>query len=656
MDRPRNAFKVAGAGASFGFAFLGAEELLNFALQQPPLRWMELLSLVPFYVGIPAVCGLLLGAIGFQGIAAGIWLWATFTAALLVGPLMELFGGWGLPPAIGAVAAPLVTIALTVGLLFLTRSRDSLRWGALTGVWAATTLASVVNLKIGNPLSPIALIMDVGIAVMAVAMTLAISKALDNRQPRAGVMAFLFGVLMWGLRIPASSFGAVPLPAPAAKGDNPSVVVIIASGLRADHLSFMGYRTHPPTTPNIDALAGRSIVYEQAQAAAPASLPAIASMMTGMIPSHHDAGTNEAPDAPLPSAARTLAEYAKGAGYGTYALVTDLTLTERSGLAQGFDFYEYRPGIGHRPVMLSTLDALGVPVLPLRHYLPADRLVDRAVALLGSQRSDSAYLLVVQFSDLLPPYVAPDELVASAGSGLASAYDAELRYLDAELQRLLNAIPKDTWIVMLGDHGVSLGEHPDAYPEVERPPDLRFGDTLYQEQLRVPLIVFRPRNLKPVTVLRAVRAYDVMPTLLEIFNTKVQTSIDAEILTEALGRTHDAPDDEAIVSEAPFVGPKRQAVRKGPWKYIESADGTQELYNLFMDPGESNNLIELEPDMATDLSYELPGRTRPVEQRQEAPDKLREHYEDGETPKLPDGQTPPTDGSKAPADGTPQPR
>ena len=603
-QRVQSVLRCAAMGAAFGLVTLGAEEVLHWLLRHPNLRAGEILQILPFYVFLASIAGALVGAAGLRGVAAALWVWSAWLGMLFAGGAYAAFGIAGLPMVVFGILAAVVVV------LFLTRSRDELRWGALAGGFAWSVGVLVLNNSgLGTTFSARRLLVNIGLAVIGVAMTLGIGKGLErfDREPRPGVMAFLLAVLLWVVRALLPNPTAIDLPGQATKGhEGPAVLVVLVDGLRADHVGYFGYPGE--TTPFLDKLASKSISYEHAYASAPWSLPAAATVFTGLYPSAHGAGENpNGGFAPLSADKRTVGEYYHDAGYVTALVVTRPEYRQGSGLGQGFDYHRSVSGLAHEPALLATLDAVGVPILGVRAHPGADLVTDKAVEFIGS-RQGPGWLLVVQYSDLLGDRTAPDEYLREGGDPLAEAYDAELRFLDRHLKRLVRNTP---------------GER-DA---VESP---EVGNDLFQENLRVPLLVFKPRNLKPVTVVRNVRTADVLPSLVEVIGGSLRIRTDGDVLDEVFG--FDLPlQERPAISSAVIGEPDTIAVRSEQYKLIWR-DGTIELYDIALDPGEQDDLADEQPELAERISWALPGIERPV--ADDDLDGVREHFEDRFNPEV----------------------
>lgn len=557
MDRVKESAGVAATGAAMGLAFFGAEEVLHHALRHPHLRAGELLLLLPLYLLLPAAAGFGLGMAGFRSIAAALWIWAVLTGLVLLGPVVGWIG-WA-----GAVLVFGVPVAAVIGLLYRTReSSEGVRWGGLVGALAWTLFFGVINSSVlVDPLSGLGLGVNAALALMAVLAGLAVGKALKDRAPKAGVWAALAAVPLWIAVFALPSPHSPDLP-PASKGaDAEPIVLVVVDGLRADQVSWFG--SAHETTPNLDALAEDSYAYI-AQTASPNALSSAASILTGANPSRH-----EAIDAPLGPGKRTLTEYAQEQGFVTGAVVSRLAYAPGTGLDQGFAYYERVAGLGHLPLLLQTLDVVGLGLFQPREFGQADRVTDRALEFVQS-RGKQPWFLMVQYSDLMGPDPA-----------------ASLVALDREIGRLDRSLPDDAWLVVMGSYGRALDTEP----------------VLSQGSLAVPVLVFRPRNLKPSTVVRTVRTTDVMPTLLDLMDTRARTRIDGELLFEVFGR--DGPDAPSVALSEDGAG--AMAAVLDEWKLVLQDGAPTALYNLGMDPQEQDNVLDSQAPAAAALLAKVPG-------------------------------------------------
>jgi arylsulfatase A-like enzyme len=574
MSRLKQALPLAGTGAALGLAFFGLEELLHLLLGEPHLQALQILQLLPFYVLLPAIAGLILSFIGFKGVAGNLWLSACMAVLFLIGPAIAAWGWIGALPAL--IGPPLVIVAT----LYLTRKKsDGFRWAMVPAGLAWLLFAAVLNVSsIPDTFSSTGAIVNLGLLVMAGALVASVGKALGDRSPRLGVMAALLALLVWPVRLLVSSPTSRDLPTTQGS-EHPAFLLVVVDGLRADQVGFLNAKTGS-NSPNLDALAERGFSYT-AQAGAPAGLPAMASLLTGLNPSTHKAGVN----GKLTADHRTIVEYAADQGYTTGAVISQELYGRGSGIEQGFGYYEVFTGMGHRPALLSTLDLMHVPALSKRHYAGAERITDRALEFLET-RKGQGWLLMVEYADLLGPS--------------EQSYQADLRLVDGQIQRLLGSVSKDTWVFVVGSHGLSFGEHDPAQTS-----ERASTEALWQENLAVPLIAYRPRNNDPASQLRTVQTQDLVPTLLDLMDADLRIGVDGDELFEVFHRPSPEAGSPAIAETADG---SQKALRSGEWKVRWQQEPTAlQLYNLVLDPGETQDVAAQFPNQAADLAQGLSG-------------------------------------------------
>ena len=295
---------------------------------------------------------------------------------------------------------------------------------------------------------------------------------------------------MPALLLPLLLACSAPPPAPPPAAHRP-VVIITIDTTRADRIGCYGYAL--AETPTIDALAARGTRFARAYTPVPLTIPAHASLFTGLLPPHH--GVRDNGDQRLSQEATTLAERVGQAGWTTHASVGAFVTQSHWGFGQGFAGYD---------------DQL---------RLPSDRLSWRAERD-GAAVVDDALMALEAGADFLwvhlfephAPY-APPEPFLSRHEG--RPYDGEIATADHHLERLMEALEPDTLIVLAGDHGEALGEGGEQ----------QHGLLLGEATLRVPMILAGPGV--PVGVeQRPVSLVDVAPTLLRLLDLPVDPTMD----------------------------------------------------------------------------------------------------------------------------------
>lgn len=305
------------------------------------------------------------------------------------------------------------------------------------------------------------------------------------------------------MRLPVSALlvlGCAAAPAFAAPASRPDVVLVTLDTTRADHLGAWG---HPHArTPVLDALAARGTRFERCDSAAPITLPSHATILTGLLPPRHrvrDNGTFA-----LDAGFETLAERFAAAGWDTAAVVSAVVLARRHGLAQGFATYDDD---------LGADAAVATEVAERR----ADATTDRALARLTERRGP--LFLWVHYFDPHEEYRPPTRF-ADAATGPHRLYDGEIAFMDAEIGRLLAALPAGTVVAVVGDHGEMLGD------EGETSHGLLLGDGAR----RVPLLLAGPGVPAGAVAPCLVRTADVAPTLLQLAGLAVSDGLDGRSL------------------------------------------------------------------------------------------------------------------------------
>jgi arylsulfatase A-like enzyme/Flp pilus assembly protein TadD len=353
----------------------------------------------------------------------------------------------------------------------------------------------------------------------------------------------------------------------------PHLLLITLDTTRADRLKCYGYE--PARTPVLDALASEGVLCERAYTVAPLTLPAHASLFTGLYPVETGVITNGRGrmDDSLP----TLAESLKRRGYETAAFVASFVLDRKFGLARGFTAYDDDIA-GEEP----DADALH------RHRNGAE-VVDAALAWLRQPRS-RPFFCWVHLYDPHFPYLAHTDLFGDEFT--ERPYDAEIAYVDQQVGRLVaflkeRGLEGQTLIVVVGDHGEGLGEHFE----------FAHGMTLYNATMQVPLIFRYPTKLPAAgRVGMNVSTVDVSPTVHELLGLPAPPNITGRSFRSALaGGTVPASLCYGATDE-PFRGSGWSPLRSlidGEWKYIRTT--RVELYDLANDPRELHNLAELDP-------------------------------------------------------------
>ncbi len=384
------------------------------------------------------------------------------------------------------------------------------------------------------------------------------------------------------------------------KGDSVprNVLLIVVDTLRQDHLGCYGYDRGDSKT--IDELARRGVMFTRARSAVPLTLPSFTSIFTSTYPVFHRVRQNETYS--ISDSVTTLAEVFREKGFKTKAVIGSAALASRYGLDQGFDHYDDEFEKAAKP-------SDHIPLQPIE-YGPVSKRRAREVVRLAvdwlEENSADPFFLFLHFFDPHLPFDTPEKLPReeySAEELPVWAYDSEIASVDRQLGVLMSSLEEldlteNTLVVFTADHGEGLMEHMEA----------SHGYLLYDSTIRVPMIFSCPGILPQGKVLDgAVRTIDLMPTLLDIFGHEPPARIQGISLKEQILGDVGLPEVDSYFETyygRLFLG---WSVLKGvewdEWKYIQAPK--PELYNLQEDPGETANLIEERPEIASSMRERL---------------------------------------------------
>jgi len=371
-----------------------------------------------------------------------------------------------------------------------------------------------------------------------------------------------------------------------------NVLLITIDTLRQDRVGAYGKTSG--LTPNIDRIAAQGVRYAHAFSPVPLTLPAHASILTGLLPVRHGIHTNTG--FRLDERVPTLASVAKSGGYRTGAFVGAFVLDGRFGLNHGFDEYDDRLPHGDRASFhfaerrgADVVAAAAAWILSGGSGLGTRGLASPQLATASTQSpaaspqslASSPWLAWVHLFDPHAPYDAPAEYRAGR-----TAYDAEVAYADAMVGRLLEQLDAAhaldrTLVVLTADHGESLGEHGET----------THGLFAYNSTLSVPLVMKGP-SIAPATVEAPVLHTDITPTILDLIGLSIEQPVDGQSLVRPPSRERplyfEALDASLTRGWAPLRG-----ILQGDLKYIDLPDA--ELYDLATDPVELQNRIDRDP-------------------------------------------------------------
>ncbi|WP_049903043.1 sulfatase [Halococcus agarilyticus] len=438
------------------------------------------------------------------------------------------------------------------------------------------------------------------------------------------------------------------------------LVLVTVDSLRADHVGRYGYARD--TTPTIDAVAADGHRFENAFAHACSTRPSFPSILTSSYPLMYGGFERIAPGRTLVS------EPLADAGYANAGFHSNLFLSAEFGYDRGWETYfdsKTDPSVTARAkqAIKERLDENGrlyrflagavdtaereAGVNVGSAYVLADEITDRALQWVRSRAGADSRFLWVHYMDVHHPYVPParhqqpfrddpigerdaiqlrrkmvedpDDLTTTERDALVDLYDAEIRFADAEIGRLLSGIHEawdgDPLTIVTADHGEAFGEHgPYSHP-----------NTFYDEVMHVPLVASLPDGVDRAAGMGdggdgsivhddLVGLLDVAPTLVDYAGGDRENFHGHSL--RSLVEGGDWPR-ERVVGDHEGGGERTVAIRTTDRKFIrrestgESTEGTvmaagddrprgagvhEELYDLGTDPGETTNVVAERPD------------------------------------------------------------
>lgn len=493
----------------------------------------------------------------------------------------------------------------------------------------------------------------------------------------------IVGTIGWYIQsdsIPTAQEPSVHL-ANKLKG-KPNVILITLDTTRADHLSCYGYRRK--TTPHLDKFAKESLLFRNAYSTASWTLPAHASLFTGLYPSKH--GAHGRMDvwvwdlgARLSDQFTTLAEVLRNESYRTAGVIGGPFCSSHFGLAQGFDYYNddllnIKPDLDY--FMLYKIIGRFIPLrdLAFRYGFSGARIASQINDIVFNwldKNYEYPFFLFINYYDSHSPFAAPspydrlyegkDEkiiknpksvekeinycvrewaLIQSVLSGkhnlsvkeknhFISQYDGKISCLDFHLGKLFQKLKSldiydQTMIIVASDHGESFGEHHLMFHNL----------ALYDNLLKVPLIIKYPSSMKKTGIVEyPVSLVDILPEILITLKISVPDQIQGLPLGEKRlkGIIAENYKQKYFVKLFPHRFDKDlRTIIKDNFKYIWSSDGKNELYDLSRDPQELHNLVDELPrkgkEMQTTLDMWLDSDkfTVPKEKLPKMDEKIRE--------------------------------
>jgi len=325
----------------------------------------------------------------------------------------------------------------------------------------------------------------------------------------------------------------------------------------------------------------------------------------------------------------TLATVLRQHGFKTAAFNSNPFLSAGFGYARGFDVFEdglLSKRASRLPRTAYTYLAKAVRLVRRTPYMPAPKLVRLAVRWMREECSESTpFFIWVHFMDTHGPYqpkrgiaylnkvraerlwrkavTTPQAITSEERDALKEAYLEEVAFAERYIGVLLKEIEslgrtEDTIIVLCSDHGDGFNEHGFySHPRY-----------LYEELVRVPLLIYHPSLGERRIVQTPVGLVDIMPTVLDMLGIPpdgldpVGQSLWPAILRGDTSSLRGWVVMDATPDRLQYIA----AIRTNRWKLIVDREkGTRDLYDLVADPGEQNNVAHLYPDVVESLEAQL---------------------------------------------------
>ncbi|HKP14092.1 MAG TPA: sulfatase, partial [Blastocatellia bacterium] len=372
-----------------------------------------------------------------------------------------------------------------------------------------------------------------------------------------------------------------------------NVIYVFIDALRPDRLGAYGYAKN--TSPNLDRLAARAAVFENAYTPAPNTFEALPKFMQSSYW-----------DAQLPAWTEVLAQN------------------------------NYNAVLFPRRVVTLLRHVKGMTVAPHSPDGTFAGSVDTAIDVLGKAPADRPFAAYLYATDPHRPYRKHEGFDFGATDG--DHYDSEIAYDDHQLGRLFDWMEqagrmRDTMIVIMADHGESLGERGVH----------KHSSQLYNEQARIPMIVYVP-DIAPRRVTDYVSSVDLGVTILNAAGLDYpQDCAGVSLLPLMRGEAFTHPPiyaEQTTEEDSPYLPPEKNLVPNGKKYMVVTQDGFKliynrdyyafELFNLREDPREERNLYDRMPEKAAEMRALL-GRYVDVVQASRPADADETQYRFGPT-------------------------
>ncbi len=393
-----------------------------------------------------------------------------------------------------------------------------------------------------------------------------------------------------------------------------NVVLVVVDTMRSDALGCYGNPNNP--TPRMDALAAEGVRFDTAISTSGWTLPAIGSLVTGAWPTVHGGLGKIVNLTPLRKELPSIAAVLGGYGFNTLGFANAAFVSPMLGFDRGFDVFDHRHAFNQQVRRADeTIDAALGAIYgrvtesnfafihlfdPHLDYDPPAGWMDKHATF----RADPPLPLSLQDCTALCPSGGQAPPDPQDIAFVKDAYEGEINFVDTQIGRLVDELKRmgiydRTLLIVTADHGEEFWEHGG----------FEHGHSLYDELIRVPLIIKPPADIPPVerVVKTQVRLVDVAPTVFDMLGIEQPESFVGESLVPLMNGQKET--DRIAFSESTLYGADKLAWRGERYKYLfdmnAKAAVREELYDWRNDPGETRNLLAELPDVAARFRAEL---------------------------------------------------
>lgn len=412
----------------------------------------------------------------------------------------------------------------------------------------------------------------------------------------------------------------------SSKAANTNVILISVDCLRYDHTG-LDPKNHE-ATPHLVEFAKSAVVFRNAQSAASWTVPSHMSIWTARFPTHHGlinklaiGADGKMGDAALAANVPTFPEKLIASGWKGAAFTGDAGVSARFGFGRGgfevflddqkfgtmehsgpaADQWVQNNKDGHFFLFFHGYDTHGQASLPPsvdpRSVLPSykgkldggieeqARLREQGLSAIKNPGDMSSLAGVIDEED---------------NKFLTAIYDKKIELADQRVGSFLDLLhTTGLWdksiVVILSDHGEEFMERGA----------LDHGQTLFQEQLHVPMMIHFPGQTQGVEITDPALTLNIFPTLFDALGLPAIPEADGQSLLPLIRGTGPAPGP--LLSESDYrLFVHLRSLRKGNYKIILNlGNGKVSLYDLATDPGEKNDIAAAQPKIAYEMEQEL---------------------------------------------------